>query len=151
MPKYAALTSVSVEKSRMEIERTLRRYGCSEFGYSTRDDGASIGFTLGNLHILFRLPLPSPKEFRLTSHGRQRAETAAQASWEQACRQRWRALALTIKAKLEAVECDISTVEQEFLAHIVVGDGRTIGEHLVPRLAEIAAGKSVPLLSGPNK
>jgi hypothetical protein len=33
MTRYAADTSVSVEKSRMEIERTLARYGADAFAY----------------------------------------------------------------------------------------------------------------------
>ena len=42
-------------------------------------------------------------------------EKTAHGRWEQACRQRWRALALVIKAKLEAIDAEISTFEEEFL------------------------------------
>lgn len=34
---YAANTSVSVENSRMEIERTLARYGAKEFIYTATE------------------------------------------------------------------------------------------------------------------
>jgi hypothetical protein len=153
MPRYANETSVSTEQSRMEIERTLRRYGCDEFGYSTRADSASIGFRMRNLSILFRVPLPDPKgrEFTHTpTKGQLRSPAAQREAWEQACRQRWRALALAIKAKLEAVECGITTFEEEFLAHIVTDTGETIGRRMIPRLAEIAAG-DVPLLPPPRR
>ena len=43
-------------------------------------------------------------------------------------RQRWRALALCIKAKLEAVECGITSFEEEFLAHVVMPNGQTFGK-----------------------
>lgn len=56
--------------------------------------------------------------------------------WQQACRQRWRALALCIKAKLEAVECGIVSFEQEFLAHFQMPDGRTIGDHIIHQLKD---------------
>ena len=49
-------------------------------------------------------------------------------------RQRWRALVLVIKAKLEAVESGITTFENEFLAHIVLPDNRTVGEWLAPQI-----------------
>ncbi len=45
---------------------------------------------------------------------------------------RW--LALVIKAKLEAVESGITMFEEEFLAHIVLPDGKTAGEHVIPAI-----------------
>jgi hypothetical protein len=56
---------------------------------------------------------------------------------EQQQRQRWRALTLVIKAKLEAVESGIATIEEEFLPHIVVPGGGTFGEWAVPQLRVI--------------
>ena len=98
-----------------------------------------VAFTMQNRNIRFVLPLPDPtdKEFTHTpSRGTRRSETDAHKAWEQACRQRWRALALAIKAKLEAVETGITTFEQEFLAHIVMPDGHTVSDHVIPHIAE---------------
>ena len=41
MSKYASGTDVPAEKSRMEIERTLTRYGADEFG--VLPDGRTFG------------------------------------------------------------------------------------------------------------
>ena len=71
--------------------------------------------------------------------------------WEQACRQRWRALALVIKAKLEAVESGITTFEDEFLAHIVMPDGQTVATHIKPRIAEAYEGGRMLALMPPSK
>jgi hypothetical protein len=50
-------------------------------------------------------------------------------------RQRWRALYLVVRAKIEAVEAGLAIFEEEFLAFIVVpGLNKTIGEIMVPRL-----------------
>ena len=46
----------------------------------------------------------------------------------------WRALRLVIQAKLEAVEAEITTFEEEFLAHIVLPDGQTVAQHVQPRV-----------------
>jgi hypothetical protein len=69
------------------------------------------------------------------------------AAWEQACRQRWRALALVVKAKLEAVECGISTFEEEFLAWMMLPDGSTVGDRMLPQLeTAYRTGQMPPLL-----
>ena len=148
MPRYAANTEVPSDRSRSEIERTLRRYGASAFAYGWEDDQAQVGFKLADRQIRFRLPLPDPQaeEFILTATGRERSEKAAEEAYEQAVRQRWRALALVIKAKLEAVEAGISTVEDEFLAHIALPDGRTVSDWLGPQLGAVYDRHVMPAL-----
>jgi hypothetical protein len=56
--------------------------------------------------------------------------------FEQSIRQKWRALLLVIKAKLEAIDSGISTFEEEFMAHIVLPNNLTIAENLLPKLGE---------------
>lgn len=137
MPTYASTTSVSSDKSRAEIEATLRRYGAESFAYMSSRDRAVVMFEAHDRRIKFELPMPDPKapEFTRTSN-RKLVRTAAQSetAWEQACRQRWRALALVVKAKLEAVEAGITTFEEEFLAHIVLPNGETVGQNAIPRI-----------------
>lgn len=148
MPRYAANTEVPSDRSRAEIERTLRRYGASAFAYGWEGNRAQIGFKLADRQIKFVLPLPDPEaeEFVLTPTGRERSEKAAEDAYEQAVRQRWRALALVIKAKLEAVEAGISTVEREFLDAIMLPDGRTVGDWLGPQLGAVYARETMPAL-----
>lgn len=136
---YAEGTSVSVDKSRAEIERTLERYGADQFSYG-RDDTrgiACIEFRSHDRHVRFvlRLPQISERRFTETPTGKERSTDAAYKAWEQACRQRWRALALCVKAKLEAVEAGISEFEEEFLAHIVLPGNQTAGDWLRPQIA----------------
>lgn len=133
---YAVNTSVSVEKSKAEIERILQRYGASSFAQMWCDEKAMIQFEMNDRRVRFMLPLPDrwdPK-FVLTPTGKERAEPASLKEWEQGCRQRWRALALAIKAKLEAVETGITMFDQEFLAHIVLPDGSTAGDFMLPQV-----------------
>jgi hypothetical protein len=132
--QYAKETDVSCAKSRMDIESTLQRYGADQFAYAAAPGKAMIGFTMHGRQVRFILPLPKIDDFRLTDLGRARTEKSQQDAWEQACRQRWRALLLVIKAKLEATECGISTFESEFMANIVLPDGRTAGEFMLPQI-----------------
>lgn len=139
MSRYAQNTDVTVEKSRAEIERTLARYGADQFAYGWDVSGAVVQFRANERLVRFVLPLPArdAEEFVFTPARRTRRQPAQiEAAWEQACRQRWRALNLAILAKLEAVEAGISEFEDEFLANIVLPDGSTAGEWLSPQIAE---------------
>lgn len=147
--RYAESTSVSTESSRAEIERTLRRYGASSFAYGWEADTAQIMFVADGRRVRFVLPLPDrgAREFTHTpTRGTPRSSAQAEAAWEQACRQRWRALALVIKAKLEAVEAGITSFEDEFLAHIMLPSGGTVGEWMRPQLEATYASNTMPAL-----
>lgn len=146
--QYAANTDVPVSRSRDEIERTLNRFGADAFGYSSTSDGqVAVTFQLSGYRVLMRMQLPSREQFRLDSRGRKRTDTAVEKDWEQACRQRWRTFSAAIKAKLAMIDDGISTVEQEFLSQIVVGDS-TIGERVIPQLRSGTLDRS---LSAPAK
>jgi len=148
--RYAQHTMVSSEKSKAEIERLLTRYGATSFASGWQNDQAVIQFHMKERRIKFVLPLPSKiaKEFTHSKRGL-RDEGMVYNLWEKATRQRWRALALVVKAKLEAVETNITDFETEFLAHIVLADGKTVAEHALPAIAQsYKSGKITPLLPG---
>ncbi len=154
MTPYAANTSVPVDRSKAEIESTITRYGAKSFASGWKDGEAVVSFEINTRRVLFRLPLPAKEDeaFNKTPGGRTRkAPAAAYAAWEQACRQKWRALGLAIKAKLEAVQSGIAVFDEEFMAYIVVGDGRTVSDHLLKDFDKIChTGKLPPLLPGPK-
>ena len=137
---YAENTSVSVEKTRAEIEKLIIKAGAAQFVSGIERNRAVIGFTLDNRQIRFFLTFPDPQsdEFIYTKAKRyKRTDDQAYAAWEQACRAKWRALYLIIKAKLEAVDSGITTIEREFLANIVLPDGKTAGEWMLPQIEDV--------------
>ncbi|WP_174522201.1 hypothetical protein [Sphingobium amiense] len=141
MTKYATQTEVTSSRSRDEIERTLERYGADQFMYGWQDSSAVIAFRMSGRHVKFVLPLPSKEDKAFTeyvSRGKlwARTEEAARKLYEQAVRSKWRALALVVKAKLEAVESGISEFDSEFMANIVLPGGETVGEWMRPQIAE---------------
>ena len=134
---YAEKTSVSVARTKAEIEELVQQHGANQFVSGYKDNLAVIGFTMDGRQIRFLLPLPDKqaREYWYTpGRGQRRTDEAAHTAWEQACRSRWRALYLIVKAKLEAVDAGISTVEREFLYDIVLPDGRTAGEWMAPQI-----------------
>lgn len=149
--RFAENTSVSVEKSKAEIERILLRYGASGFGSLWSGSKAVIMFEMRGKRIKFELPLPDRQDekfWRTPTRNIRRSQEDAHKEWEQSCRQLWRALALTVKAKLEAVESGISIFEEEFMAHIVMPDGKTVGDHVLPWISVGYEKKQLPALPG---
>ena len=104
MRRYAANTEVTVEKTRNEIERLLTGYGAHSFAFAIKPSMAMVQFELGKRLVRFVLPLKLAAEIRSVQ------------KWEQDCRTRWRALLLSIKAKLETVRSGIATFDEEFAA-----------------------------------
>lgn len=127
MSLYAEKTKVPVGQSRMEIDRLLDRHHCTQrlTAYDSERGMARVQFNLANRIVRFDIGLPKRDRCR------------SDAEFEQQERQRWRALLLVIKAKLESVENQIATFEEEFLAHIVLPNDQTVGELITPRIAAV--------------
>jgi len=134
MRRYAGSTTVSPDKSRAEIEKILTRYGATGFMYGWNDQGAVLGFMLANKQYRFVLVMPSQSDFRRSPKGRNWSALQQSKAFDQALRQRWRAMALVIKAKLEAVTSQISTIEKEFFAWMVLPNGKTAGDVILPKI-----------------
>jgi len=135
MTIYARNTKVPVDRSKAAIERVLKLYGAGQFGYMAGDDNAAIVFEMNGRRILFRLKLPVACEM-------------AQGKYEASVRQKWRALLLCIKGKLEAVESEIETFEVAFMPHIVLPNGNTVADAMVPQIEQAYESKKMPPLLG---
>jgi len=151
--RYAQDTTVSSDRSRAEIEKLLARYGADGFAYATSNDQAMVGFRMRGRMIRYTLSMPDPgsPEFQETpSRKWRRSPEEAVKAYDVACRQRWRVLALGIKAKLEMTEVGVSTFEEEFLAWTVLPDNTTVGDQVLVRIAEAYKEGKTPqmLLSG---
>lgn len=117
------------------------RYGASHFAYTTMPEGAVVQFVFNGKRIRFLVPMPGrPKPDEYGADAKERR-------WEKSQRQKWRALTLVIKAKLEAVASGICTFEEEFLAHIVLPSGETVGKQMIPRIDEAYRTGKVPALT----
>jgi hypothetical protein len=122
---FAQNTKVPVVQTRAEIERLLGRHKAAQFGTAVDYQilKARVQFRLHDRIVRFVIDLPDPKKYG-------RAERL-----EQQERQKWRALLLVIKAKLEAVENAIASFEEEFLGYIVMPNDQTMAELAKPLIA----------------
>jgi hypothetical protein len=134
--RYAEATEVPVTRSKQQVEALLVQHKAEGFhtGWDAQRD--IIEFLWKGKQIRFVLPRPDRKDFKFTRSGAWRNDRQITQAIEQAERQRWRALYLVIRAKLESVEAGIAVFEEEFMAFIVVpGRNQTVGELLLPRIA----------------
>lgn len=131
--RYAEDTSVPVDRSRTEIERTLIRFGASMFAYATDPTGSRIAFEHAGRRIVLSLPYPGSGGLTQLQH-------------EQAIRAAWRALVLVIKAKLVAVDAGVATFEDEFLAYTALPDGSVFGDWARPQIARAYELNTMPAL-----
>lgn len=116
---YAAKTEVSPEKTRVEIERTLSRYGATAMMIAVASGKAMVTFEASDRRVRFSLTLPKIEPGTRPGQAKR---------IDQTIRSRWRGLLLCIKAKLESVESGIETFEEAFFAHVVMPDGSTVYE-----------------------
>lgn len=150
---YAEATTVSVSKTKSEIDALLRKHKATGFGVFEEQTRTTLVFEMQARRIVFYLPLPSQmaRDIAYRDDGRQRSADAAQRVWEQACRSRWRALFLCIKAKLESIESKIETFDDAFMAHVMMPDGQRFSEIAKPVIDKsYLEHRMVPLLPGPQ-
>ncbi len=138
--RYAENTTVPVDRSIAEIDRLVEKYGAEEFGYMREPGRIVIMFRVeGRVWIKLPLPLPSPDEerFRYTPAGYERNASTARDAYQRAVRQRMRAAVLMVKARLEAIDLGIETLEQAFMPYLMLPSGQTMAEHVMPQLHEM--------------
>lgn len=140
--RYAEGTTVSAEKTQGEIRKLLTRAGADAIGVSedTNRGQAELLFRLKGRAVRFRFTLPTPGEHRYDRRGVHRTERALREACAAELRRRWRVLLLRVKVRLELIAFGEGTVETEFLAELVLPDGRTVAEATRPSLPQLGPG-----------
>lgn len=143
---FAQGTNVSVLKSKTELEHLLSKHGATQRAFFDNDEKgeAQIVFSMGKdaarRQIKLVIPLPKREAFAQKRDRYKGLVARSQGeqfiAWEQACRERWRALVLIVKGKLEYIAMGQSSVEHEFLADLLLAEGQTVHEELRPLIAE---------------
>lgn len=128
---FAEGTTVPVTKTMADIDAMIAKYKASHFAVIREPGFASVAFRMNDRHIRFKISIPDP----------------AQPRAEQVSKERWRALLLSIKAKLVSVDSRIESFEEAFLAHVVMPSGRTVWEETREQIKiSYDKGSSIPLL-----
>jgi hypothetical protein len=150
MPRYAEGTTVPANQTKREIEDLLVKHGARGVGIATSPERAQVMFGLADRMMRFTIPLPSDTDRAVTHTEAGRARKAPARHQALAAEQRrvWRALLLVLRAKIESAESGVETIEEAFLAHIVLPDGGTVAEKVIPQIeSAYATGQVRPLLA----
>lgn len=148
---YEKNTTVGPEQTLSEIKATLKRYKATGFGYFEDQQRAGIAFEMKGRRVRFVMPLPQEDDYPVNQNKGIFSPKQSQQAYEKALRQRWRALLLTIKAKLESVERGIEAFEEAFMAQLVLPDGHTMAEWAIPQIKSAYSTGEMPPLLGSGK
>jgi hypothetical protein len=147
--RFAEGTKVPAERTKAEIERLLDNHHAEQYGvFSDREKGVSVvTFKLGGRLLKFDVWHPDPAASEQTAAGNWRSVEQLRHAVAAEERRLWRSLLLRIKAKLEAIASGDTTIDDEFLAYVVLPDGRTMMEAMAPKLDAAYASGQMPELS----
>lgn len=121
------------------IEEDFRRFGAESFGVATRAAEVQIVARFvapSQRTIRLTVPLPDPSDERFERGG---------ASLEKATRERWCALKLSVRAKLNEIAVGLSSFDSVWAPDLVADDGRTAREAIVTAIT--SNGGKVPTLA----
>jgi hypothetical protein len=114
--RFAEGTTVDAAKSRQAIDNLLSQYGCGQRAIAHDDASmrAIVTFRFKDRFLKLEVklkppPRKDPKQFE---------------------REAWRRMLLLLKAKFEAIAEGSSTFEGEFLAAVMLPDGRTVADEV---------------------
>jgi len=155
---YAEGTSVPVERSRAELDALLAKRGASQRAIMSDEDNgcAAVLFVLHGRKYRLDIPMPKvtddfpkPKPARWATMSMKDRETWREKERAQSERERWRAVVLCLKAKLELVRIGISSIEREFMADMVLPNGRTVAAMIESQIESISK-SAIPRLLPEN-
>ena len=129
---YAKGTTVTVDKSQIEIAAIFGRYGVETYGFGQSPGFGLVEFQFADMPISLKVPLPVKPASPTEKNAKTGLSVQTFPKWEADVREAWRALVLFIKAALESCERGIVKPEQAFMAFLVGPDGRTVGDMVLP-------------------
>jgi hypothetical protein len=138
----SATTTTSVDQSQAAIIAMLRRYGASGFGFRTDGDTVRVTFFMprqggGEPHEV-EIPIDIVRVRARLADAVKRQKKRAPAG-DNAERVAWRVLYLWIDAALAAVSIGAQSLDDAFLAHMVIpnrhGTLKRVADHMAPMLA----------------
>ena len=127
MPIANFSTTVAANKTVMEIQSMLVKYGAKQILTKYGDDGelSALSFVIDTPYgpMPFQLPANTAKVQRVLD---QQGCPARYITYEHSVKVAWRILKDWVRAQLALLETEMVTMEQIFLPYMVVGEGKTL-------------------------
>jgi hypothetical protein len=138
--KHILQTDFEPEETIEHIRKMLLKHkSLLSHNLEEADRNAKIEFLIGKedyeqYRVRFVVTMPTMAECYLRRDGGRMGDVQAKQSYEKQVRSAWRSLYLVIKGKLESIEMGIETIEEVFMAQLVLSDGKTLAEVVLPQL-----------------
>jgi hypothetical protein len=130
----------------MEIQKLLREHGATGFAQAWDEaEGLAIfQCRINNRMIKFEVRTPNEKDFVKTEKGKIRSAEVVKTLADAELRRRWRARLLITKAKLEMIADGDTDFDSEFMADIMLPDGKTMGRWFKPQIESVYLSGQIP-------
>lgn len=123
--RYAEKTKVTVEKSQFEIKSLLSKHGATSFGMMETLETSTLVCEYKGRRLKFEIK----RHKEMQEYMRQ-----------------WRVMLLRIKARIEEVTSKEVTVDEAFMPYIMLPNGLTVAETILPAIADTYKTGSMPQL-----
>lgn len=159
MPKsYAAETTIPIGKSKVDIDKLLREWGCDRIMWEEdlRTGAITLRFvwtSSGNRYaakLMVRIAgedVIRRRDSVLDKRTGRVNENKLRHELERAGRSEMRILLLWLKAAFNAVEAGLMKAEELFLPFFVTKDDVTVAETIIPNLPALMSGGALKLLA----
>lgn len=142
-------TEVPVSRSQEAIRKLI--YGHKGTGVMLLSHPPREGFeamvTIGDQPYHIRI-MATSRVITKDRHGWLLSESGKEKAREQEERRVWRVLYWHLKAMFEASDSGVIDIRDVIMPYVVTRDGRTLSEHLTPRMAELMHTDTSKLLTG---
>jgi len=147
--KYAINTETSVDSSKTQISKVLKRYGATTTSINETPQFALVAAQIHGIQIRIRLQLPllNDPEITMTPTRKYRNEVGIKKEYDRAIKSTLRALYMILHSRLEEIDRGISTAQQAFMPWIMLPDNSIVEDHVLPTIkTAYETGQVPPLL-----
>lgn len=143
-------TLVAVSKSQEAIRKLILSNGGSAIGFLSQSpmEGFQAHVAIDGKTYLIRIVAQVKEVAQRKRRNRFSTPTDAQ---DKEARRVWRVLYYHMKSLFEAAASGVIELREMLLPYIVANDGKTVAEHLLPKLDQALAGRPERLLPAPKE
>jgi len=142
--KYAAGTTVPVNRSKADLEKICIKYGAKNFSVLQNDFLTAIFFKYHDRVYRFDMDMGKIKIAKTGNQVNDKKKFEAEE------RRRWRVMVITLKAMFESVENEVMDYELLFQPYTVLPDNTIIGHRISKQIDQLYAGDTAHDLLGNN-
>ncbi|KKM79724.1 hypothetical protein LCGC14_1347110 [marine sediment metagenome] len=155
MPKFAKGSKINCYKTREQLEKCLKGYGCEVVVTNDANGKGTlfVGWTFGGLPYRFEIPMPDRKDYERTEvTGDLRSQELTDKFHEQAARQYWRLAKEYIYMHMEFLEVTGCEFHEAFAPLLVTKSGDNVWQLAAVKAREIGKeGGDLLALMGPKE